>query len=281
MSNIDIVDDSFDKNITTSYFLSIQVSLNGLSFSVLDPVRNTYVLFRHINFPQKDKNYVKAQEYLITDRVLNYDYKRVYFLFNTVNATLVPNALFNNEKAEDVLAFTSRIKGEGHKTEKHKIKLADVWGIYAIPDYLYYLVKSQYRDVMFFQQYIPMIEVNLMSGVVDDDPVMCINLQNDVFDVIVLKRYELLFCNSFRYRNSSEFAYFALNILKQLELDQKRLKVLVSGKDNHDGESVSLLGRYVRNVSFVSSPKQFEFSSGFRNVKTEEFYNLLSLPLCV
>jgi len=281
MSDIDIVDNSFDKNITTSYFLSIQVSLDGLSFSVLDPVRNTYVLFRHIKFAKKDKNYVKTQEHLITDPVLNYDYKRVYVLFNTAKATLVPNALFNSDKAEDVISFSMRVKENSHKTVKRKIRLADVWDIYTIPDYLYYLIKSQYRNVLFFQQYIPMIEANLMSGVVDDDPVMYINLQKDIFDVIILKRYELMFCNSFRYVNSAEFTYYTLNVIKQLELDQKKLKVLVSGISLHDGECISLLGRYVRNVRFAASPKQFEFSSGFRNVRTEEFYNLLSLPLCV
>jgi hypothetical protein len=280
MSNIDIVDDSFDKNITTSYFLSIQVSLNGLSFSVLDPVRNTYILFKHFGYEKKDNNYVKTQEHLITDPVLNYDYKRVFFLFNTMNASLVPGALFNNDKAELLLSFSSRIK-DPHKTENHKIKLADVWNVYAIPDYLYYLVKSQFRDVVFFQQYIPMIEVSLMSGVVDDYPVMYINLQDDIFDVIVLKRYEVMFCNSFRYKNSAEFTYFTLNALKQLELDQKKLKVFVSGEGLNDGECISLLRRYVRNVRFVTSPRQFEFSPKFRSVKTEKYYNLLSLPLCV
>ncbi len=281
MSNIDIVDESFDKNITTSYFLSIQVSLNGLSFSVLDPVRNTYILFKHKEFDKKDKNYVKTQELLITDPILNYDYKRVYFLFNTRNSTLVPASLFSYEETDRALLFTSRITKEDHKIERQKVKLADVWNVYAIPDYLYYLVKNQFQDVVFFHQYTPMIEVNLMSGVVDDEPFMYLNLRKDTFDVVVLKRYELMLCNSFKYSNPAEFAYFTLNSIKQTGLDQKSLKVFFSGQGNGGNECFTLLSRYVRNVRYVKPPRQFDFSHKFKQVRTEEFYNLFSLPLCV
>ncbi len=281
MSDIDVIDGLFDKNITTSYFLSIQVSLNGLSFSVLDPVRNTYILFKHIEFDKKDKNYVKTQELLITDPVLNYDYKRVYFLFNTVNATLIPDSLFNNEQTDKVLTFTSRIKEGDVKTEKQKIKLADVWNIYAIPDYLYYLVKNQYPDVVFFQQYTPMIEVNLMSGAVDSEPVMHINLQEDFFDIVVLKRYKLLLCNSFRYSNPAELVYFTLNSIKQLDIDRDKLKVTISGISLNGNECFMLLSRYIKNVRMISPPGHFEFGADMKKVKIEEFYNLFSMPLCV
>jgi len=281
MSNIDVTDGLFDKNITTSYFLSIQVSLNGLSFSVLDPVQNTYILFKHIEFDKKDKNYVKTQELLITDPVLNYDYKRVYFLFNTVNATLIPASLFNNEQTDKVLAFTSRIKEEDVKIEKQKVKLADVWDVYAIPDYLYYLVKNQYPDVVFFHQYTPMIEVNLMSGAVNQEPVMHINLQEDSFDIVVLERYKLLICNSFKYFNPAELVYFTLNSIKQLDIDRDKLKVIVSGISSKGNECFMLLSRYIKNVRVVSPPGHFEFGAEFKKVKTEEFYNLFSLPLCV
>ena len=281
MSNLNIVDDSFDKNITTSYFLSIQVSLDGLSFSVLDPVRNIYILFKHIEFEKRDNNYVKTQELLITDPVLNYTYKRVYFLFNTINATLVPEALFNYEDTGRMLKFTSRITEDIQKIESNKVKLADVWNVYAIPDYLYYLVKNQFQNVVFFHQYIPMIEVNLMRGVIDDEPVMYLNLQDDIFDIVVLKRYELMFCNSFKYSDPAGFTYYTLNSLKQLGLDPKLLKVFISGKSKHGNECFLLLNRYVKNVMIISSPGQFEFSNKFKAVKIEEFYNLFSLPLCV
>ncbi len=281
MSNIDVIDDSFDKNITTSYFLSIQASLNGLSFSVLDPVRNIYILFKYISFEKEDKNFVRAQEILITDPVLNYDYKRVYFLFNTMNATIVPGSLYNYEETKQTLLFTSRIQDDHYKIESQKIKLADVWNVFAIPDFLYYLVKNQYSDVIFFQQFTPQIEANLLTGVIGSEPVMYINIQKDIFDIVVLKKYNLLFCNSFKYNNPAEFAYFALNSVKQLNLDQKHLKVIISGILSIRNSCFSILSKYLNSVSIIQPPQHFDFSSNFKAVKMEEFYNLFSLPLCV
>lgn len=281
MSDIDVIDDSFDINITTSYFLSIQVSLNGLSFSVLDPVRNIYILFKHIRFDKEDINYTRTQEILITDSVLNYDYKRVFFLFNTMNATIIPGSLYNYEETKNNLLFTSQIEDEQYKIESQKIKLADAWNLFAIPNFLYYLVKNQYTEVVFFQQFTPQIEANLLSGVVATDPVMYINIQKEFFDIVVLRKYSLLFCNSFKYNNSEEFAYFALNSIKQLNLDQKNLKVILSGIMSSRDSYYLTLNKYLNSVTIVQPPQHFDFSSGFKAVRIEEFYNLFSLPLCV
>ncbi len=281
MSDIDVIDDSFDKNITTSYFLSIQVSLNGLSFSVLDPVRNIYIFFKHISFDKEDINYTRTQEMLITNSVLNYDYKRVYFLFNTMNTTIVPGTLYNYEETKNNLLFTSQIEDDQYKIESQKLKLADAWNLFAIPDFLYYLVKNQFTEVIFFQQFTPQIEANLLSGVVTAEPVMYINIHKDIFDIVVLKKYSLLFCNSFKYNNSEEFAYFALNSIKQLNLDQKHLKVILSGIISSRDSYYLTLSKYLDYVSIVQPPQHFDFSSGFKAVRLEEFYNLFSLPLCV
>ena len=281
MSVTEIIDDSFDKNITSSYFLSIQVSLNGLSFSVLDPVRNVYILFKHFEFEEEDKRYVKTQELLITDTVLNYDYKRVYVLFNTINSTLVPGALYNYEEAKQYLLFTTRISEEHNVIKSNKIKLADTWNVFAVPDFLYYLVKNQYDDVMFFQQYSPQIEANLITGVIGAEPVVYINIQDDIFDMVVLKKYNLLFCNSFRYSNPSEFAFFTLNTVKQLNLDRNNIEVFISGMSSVGNSCFSILAKYLKKVKLIRPPQNFEFSYHFRDISIEEYYNLFCLPLCV
>ncbi len=281
MSYIDVIDDSFDKSITTSYFLSIQVSLSGLSFSVLDPVKNIYVLFKYISFEKQDVNYSQTQEILITNPILNYNYKRVYVLFNTPNATVVPGSLYNYQETKQTLLFSSRIDDERFKIESQKIKLADAWNVFAIPNFLYYLIKNQYSKVVFFQQYTPQIEANLLSGTVTTEPIMYINIQKEIFDIVVMKKYSLLFCNSFKYNNPEEFAYFALNSIKQLNLDQKQLRVVLSGIKSGSDSYFLMLKKYLTSVSIIQPPQHFDFSSGFKVVKVEEFYNLFSLPLCV
>ncbi|NPA37111.1 MAG: DUF3822 family protein [Chlorobi bacterium] len=280
MSGIDVIDDSFDKNLSTSYFLSIRVSPDGLSFSVLDPVRNVYILLRSFDYDKPDENFVKTQEHLIMDPVLNYTYKRVYFLFETQDATLVPGALYNEKEAANALKLTSGKDLGAYAVKSRKIKLADAWNVFAIPDYLYFLVKSQFSEISFYQQYSPLIEANLITGKIEPEPVMYLNLRQHSFDVVVLEKYSIRFCNSFKYRNTAEFAYFALNVLKQLNLDQQKVKIHMSGRADCANECLNLTRRYVRNVFINSLPGHFEFGTAFKTVKSEEFYNLFTLPLC-
>jgi len=280
MSDVDVIDNSFDKNLTTSYFLSIRVSPDGLSFSVLDPVRNDYILLKNFDFDKPDENFVRTQELLIMDPFLNYDYKRVYFLFETSNATLVPGALYNEKEAGNALKLTSGIDDDRFVIKSRKIKLADAWNVFAIPDYLYYLVKSQFAEPAFYQQFTTMIEANLLSGTVEPSPVMYINLRKWSFDVVVLKKYSVQFCNTFKYLNPAEFAYFSLNVVKQLNLDPKNLKVYMSGMADGSDECLELMRRYIKNVFIKGVSHHFEFGPVFKSVKTEEFYNLFTLPLC-
>ena len=44
MDVLELIDETFDKDRTETYELSIQVSLNGFSFAVKDTIRNTFIV---------------------------------------------------------------------------------------------------------------------------------------------------------------------------------------------------------------------------------------------
>ncbi len=50
MQDFAFIDETLDINLTQSYKLSIQVSLNGLSFCILDQLQGKYIVFSHKNF---------------------------------------------------------------------------------------------------------------------------------------------------------------------------------------------------------------------------------------
>lgn len=281
MSAISVTDGSFDKNITNSYFLSIQVSLNGLSFCVLDPIRNLYILFKHIPFAKPDKNYSHTQELLITEEVLNYSYKRVFFLFNTPYATLVPANLYHYDHSKKSLQLTSNICEDNYKVIEQKIKLADTWNVFAIPRFLYHLVKTQFKDVSFFQQYTPIVEANLITSKTETQPEVYLHIHPDEFDLAIIQKHRLLLCNSFSYKNNTEFVYFILYSVEQLNLDKDKLKIMVIGLSNYKDERLLLLERYIKNVKLEAPTPHFEFSSSFKASLKGNYQNLFNLPLCV
>jgi len=50
MQDFAFIDETLDKNLIHTYHLSIQADLNGLSFCILDPVTNKYIVLVHQAF---------------------------------------------------------------------------------------------------------------------------------------------------------------------------------------------------------------------------------------
>ena len=100
MQDFAFVDETLDINITQSYYLSIQVSLNGLSFCILDPVRNKYIALSHQNFETDlifDDFLNTIEEYIEKNELLNHTFKSTKLIWLTNKNTLIPNSFFKKE----------------------------------------------------------------------------------------------------------------------------------------------------------------------------------------
>ena len=89
MPNISIIDETFDENISSSYFLSIQFSLDGFCFCTLDPIRNKY-----IQFQKQEWSKLGSSELVLNEFKAFYDSSLILKLpFRKVLATLSWNLL--------------------------------------------------------------------------------------------------------------------------------------------------------------------------------------------
>ncbi|MDA3779420.1 MAG: DUF3822 family protein, partial [Bacteroidales bacterium] len=52
MQNFEYLDETLDPSLNQSYILSIQVSLSGFSFCILDKIRKKYIVIKHINIDE-------------------------------------------------------------------------------------------------------------------------------------------------------------------------------------------------------------------------------------
>ncbi|TAJ15705.1 DUF3822 family protein [Marinilabiliaceae bacterium JC017] len=282
MTSLFVVDDTFDKNITSSYFLSIQISLDGLSFCILDPVRNNYILFKHLPFKQKDVNWSKTQELLLTEEILSYSYKKTFVVFNTTRATIIPGALYHKDKITDVINFTHAGNQEATQVISNKIRMLDAWNVFAIPEFLYHLLKNQFQDISLYQQFTPMIESNLIMASSDKgEYVLQVNIQEGFFDIVVLHKHHLQLCNSFRYTNDTDFVYYVLLAFEQLKLTQDQTDVFISGIESRQNPYFLLLKKYLRKTKLITPSRHFDYSNAYKNISKEKYYNLLNISSCV
>lgn len=280
---LSLVDETFDTNITSSYFLSIQVSLDGFSFSTLDPVRNKYIQFRYFSFAHIDVSSLPsiAEKVFEQNELLNLPFKKVFILMPTPYATLVPSGLFNIDEAAKWLTYTHKVPDD-YSVVNARMKLSDAWNIFAIPEQMQNLFKRQFPEPHLLQQYIPMAETKLaVSRPGTGRNQVIINLQKDFFDLIVLEKNNLSLCNTFEIKGENDLIYYTLFVFEQLQLVPSNTEVQVIGTHPDIKRIIQSLRRYIKTVKQPGLPSGFQYSYLFKDIPGHQFHNLLSLPSCV
>ncbi len=102
MPFLELFDETLDINSTEIYELSVQVSPDGLSFCVLDTIRNKYVLIR--SFEPDESKYYNAgivSDIINSDDFLTKKYKKVRVVIPSSKFTLVPAPLYDPAKKDE------------------------------------------------------------------------------------------------------------------------------------------------------------------------------------
>jgi hypothetical protein len=281
MKSFSIVDETFDPSISSSYFLSIQITLDGFSFCTLDPVRNKYIQIQHINFVRHLSLYQQVEECFNHIEKLSLPYKKTLVLLPGRLATLVPTPLFDGEDVEKWLSFTHTMP-EKHAIKTNKIKMADAYNIFSVNQSLEQLLRKQFPNPLFFHQHTPIIEGNLTTNMSNaQQTTLFINLATEYFDLLAFGNNNLKLCNSFPIKSENDFIYFTLFTYEQLKLNPADTEIILSGIHPYFSKLSVHISKYVRKVKHAGMPHHFQYSHQFREINNQSFYNLLSLPVCV
>lgn len=289
MTNFSIVDDSFDYNITLSYFLSIRITPDGFSFCTLDPVKNKFIQIQNITFDPSGDPLQQAESCFKTIEKLNLPYKKTLILLPTQHSTLVPAGLYNDTNKDTWMQFVHSSPQSSGTTKineesiiANSIKLADAVNLFRINDKWASLMKRQFQEPQFFHQHTPIIENHLSTNLTDGDrQLMFINIEYGYFDILIFGKNNLKLCNTFNISNSNDFIYFTLFVFEQMKLSSSTVSVIISGHHPSFNDMVNHLKKYLKNVKSAQFPHQFQYSHLFRDIDAPAYHTLLSLSVCV
>ncbi|WP_115462959.1 DUF3822 family protein [Winogradskyella aurantiaca] len=246
--------------------LSIQINLNGLSFCIKDYQANTVDHLHDIDFnktlsPHEILPYLKEE--LSSKAVFSQDFQEVIVIHQNELSTLVPNILFNENSSADYLKFNSKIL----KSDYISHDVLDTLGITNV--YVPFVNINNYIFDTFGQftykhTTTAFIESIFQSELSYDEPTFYINLSQDSFEILVLKKNTFLLSNVHEYYSKDDFLYYVLFTFEQLNLDPEINRVFLSGRIDTKDENFEHLYSYVRNIEFLSDHldlKQFQVSN--------------------
>jgi hypothetical protein len=281
MHDLSFLDETLDINITNTYHISIQVSLNGFSFCLLDTARNKYVALKHYEFDTKETTLEENIKRVSNeDEFLNKEYKSSSLIFTTRKFTLVPTPIFNKEYLKKYFSFNHNLE-ESERIYFNHLRNADAYVIFTIPGNLSDIFNYHFPKIKIYHQSTPFIESILRNHINSQDKhTMFLNAGEDLFDIAVVHLKNLKLYNCFFYKNENDLIYFVLYVYEYLKLDAEKTVLVISGSLLKSSKHYEILKKYIRNLRFEQPKTQFTYSYTFNEIPSHTFVNLLNLYTC-
>lgn len=241
--------------------LSIQISLSGLSFCILNTKTHT------IDFLKKFPTSTKKTPFQILDKLqilfkeqeqFNQKFDNVTIVYVNEISTVVPNALFKEEFLADYLKFNSKIL----KTDF--ISYDEIKAINAVNVYVPYVNINNYiydRFGSFTYKHFSTVLIENLQKIETSktDQKIYINVNSSHFEIISFRNNDLIFYNTFEYSTKEDFIYYLLFTIEQLNLNPEILELIFLGEINKTDDLYKIAYKYIRNVSFGKHLKDYNY----------------------
>ena len=256
--------------------LSIQISLSGLSFCILNRSASEVEYLKRIDFKSKlvpETVLVELQSVIANETLLSQPFENVLVLFQNELSNLVPEALFDENNAADYLKFSSKIM-KNDFISHDKIEINNSINVFVpymnINNYLF----EVYGEFEYKHASTIFLERILNEEKDSSSDKMYINVESFHFEMAVVKKGQLQLYNTFEYFTKEDFIYFVLFSVEQLKLDPENLTVKLSGKIMKYDALYRLLYTYIKYVEFDEPSKSYSYNNGLE-VDSKHQYSLI------
>jgi len=283
MRDICFIDKTFDNTQNNTYHLSIQISLDGFYFSILDILKGKYVVLKgHHFFLKRARLLLKlVREVFDTDEMLACNFKSIEILYATRKFTLVPQAFYSRGSLDKYLWFNN-IQERGFVVVKNLLPKAACQCVFDIPQNLNEFLLTKFPKTEIKHSLFPLIEGVLKRNrafPVKDQ--VHLNFFRESFEIVVVNGPGLTCCNIFNYKTERDILYHVLLIFDQLKLSPESTELILHGQIPPVSPVYHLFKKYVKLTSFAKLDNTFQYSYTFSLLPEHYYTSLLSIYKCV
>ncbi|NOQ27702.1 MAG: DUF3822 family protein [Bacteroidales bacterium] len=281
MQDFAFIDETLDINLTQSYYLSIQLSLNGLSFCIHDPVRKKYIAYSYKNFDSElsfDDYLNTIEDYLSKNDLLNQEYKISKLIWISNKNTLIPEIYFKPNDLKKYFEFNQKLN-ELDEIHYNKLRFVDAYSVYVVPNQIANIFIKQFQGLKFYNQQTPFINRFLFKHHSDTIKVF-VNINDEFIDLCIRENGKLLLYNNFTFKTDSDIIYYIMYVFNQFDLNPENTELILSGLVDKKSSVYSNLRGFIGQLRFDKLSEDFSYSYTFNKIPAHSFTNLFNLQLC-
>ncbi len=245
------------------YKLSIQVSLNGLSFCVADTLKNAILIGEHVNFGKELSPYEvqrELKEVLREHNIHEMEISDVVVIHRNPLFNLVPKALFDKNELANYLKFNTKILATD-LIEYDELESYDVVNVFVPYMNINNFVFDLFGEFEFVHNGTILLQSLLKSVGNTSEPICYINVGYRQMDMIVISRKQLIFYNSFNFHTKEDFVYYLLFSFEQLDLDPENIPLRLFGFIEEGDELYNICYEFIRNISIYIHDNTYTLSA--------------------
>ena len=270
---------SIDFNNLSDKHLSIQLSLDGFSFCIINKNEKHIERLEHFRFndhsPTPDKLLQNVESVFKKERALQKRYGSTNITHVNQLSTLVPKSLFDEDRIRDYLKFSSKTYTNDYVVHD-EIENHDMVNVY-IP---FVNVNNFFleRFGSFEYKHFSTVLVNnlLNTFKFSEHPHMFAHIGELQFEILVIANDKLLFYNSFNYQSEADFIYYILFTAEQLGLNPEEFELILAGIIDTESELYKIAYRYVRKVGLMENRSAYKFPPNSKEASKRRHFTLLN-----
>lgn len=256
-----VTDKSFDIEKTYTYILSIQVSLNGFSFSILSTEEDKVLAFKTTQL--KISNFLlisrRFDDWIESEKMLQKPYKKVRIIVFSEHFTLVPENYFNKELKLEIPQhlFTENCDLE---VAENAISILKTRVLFTLPDELNDVIQKKIGECEIVHP--TKILLNNLPKTEKENGLVLLFGVHDFYFVLFNKK-KILLANNFKIASKNDALYYILSTLKQLSVLTSQTEIYLTDSQYNSSEYNDSLLPYFKGIenlkltTFLSNPENF------------------------
>lgn len=267
-------------NITktnNSLELSIQISLSGLSFCILNKEINTITELKHFSFDKKLNHLellAKLKHVFNSEDSLQNSFNNITVIHENELFALVPKHLFNENCLADYLKFNAKILKSDFISYDH-ISINDSVNVYVPYININNFIYDTLGSFTFKHISSVLIEETLQIEKYSQIPKIYVNVSKHNFELLITDKIKLIYYNTFEYKTKEDFIYYILFTAEQLKLNPETLNLIFIGDISSKDDLYVMAYKYIRFVFLGNREDNYKYANNAQPLSNHSDFALI------
>ncbi|MBW1296603.1 DUF3822 family protein [Aquimarina litoralis] len=261
----------------TKHTLSIQVSLNGLSFCISNSEKQIIALEQDnfgINLsPEQVLDKIKY----IFDHDPNFknDFEKIEVIYQNDLYSCVPKALFDKDSLKDYLKYNIKVL-ENDFIAHDELDQHDIIVVYIPYTNINNFFFETFGSFTYKHATTILIDTLLAKEKNTEATKVFAHMNSKSFDLVITSKGKLLLSNSYPYETEEDFLYYVMFAAEQLRLNPEEFELIFLGTVSETSNCYEIAYKYIRHVDFGSRNTVINILEPLAPIHEHEHYLLLS-----